>query len=356
MSDPSKWVEPVLDDGRRARQWDGIAPRLEAPRRRFAWIAAPIGIAAAVALAFVLLDDDGTSATTVTNDGTMTMADGSRVEKVDGAEVRVDVERKDLVALTVVRGRATFDVTKRPERRFEVRAADVQVVVVGTRFDVGLTDSGVSVEVREGIVEVRAKGEVHRLTAGERYPKPVAAAPVPTPTAEEEVVPAETTPKKSRRTKRKPKRARPPKPESAPAPVTKTEPEAPADPYETATSAQLFEAAVVARRAGRHRQSERALETLLRRFPKDRRAGLAAFQLGRLRMDTLKDRRGATKAFETALARDPSAAFAEDAMARLVELYRKRGYTSKCRRMKKRYEERYPAGAHLTRVDRPCER
>jgi TolA-binding protein len=59
----------------------------------------------------------------------------------------------------------TFEVSKRPTRRFIVKARDVEVRVVGTKF---VVDHGeqVSVTVLEGIVEVRAGDEVKRLTRG----------------------------------------------------------------------------------------------------------------------------------------------------------------------------------------------
>lgn len=67
-------------------------------------------------------------------------------------------------------GRVFFDVGPRPERRFEVEAPFLVVLVKGTQFTVAANYMGNSVEVREGTVEARpggGDGAGTLVTAGE---------------------------------------------------------------------------------------------------------------------------------------------------------------------------------------------
>ncbi|QXD15349.1 FecR domain-containing protein [Rhodocaloribacter litoris] len=65
-------------------------------------------------------------------------------------------------------GEAYFDVTYRPERRFQVLSGPVRVTVLGTRFDVR-TWSGVEVFLEEGQVQLEGPhGQQQVLAAGQR--------------------------------------------------------------------------------------------------------------------------------------------------------------------------------------------
>ena len=72
------------------------------------------------------------------------------------------------------------------------------------------------------------------------------------------------------------------------------------------------------RRAGRMREAADAYAALLASYPDDARAGLSAFELGRIRMDALDDEAGAIEALERSLAAGTAASFHEDALARIV--------------------------------------
>lgn len=113
---------------------------------------------------------------------TVTLNDGSRIHMNSKAHVHVrfsDGER--LVELQ--QGQVLFDVAHDWTRPFRVRAGAADIVAVGTRFDVNRRDSGLTVTVVEGKVDVvdRLPAEVEsgtaqpamfeeplRLTAGER--------------------------------------------------------------------------------------------------------------------------------------------------------------------------------------------
>jgi tetratricopeptide (TPR) repeat protein len=110
----------------------------------------------------------------------------------------------------------------------------------------------------------------------------------------------------------------------------------------------------LARRNGQLREAADAYEALLRRYPSDGRAGLAAFELGRLRMDSLKDLPGAAQALERAVALAPGSAFREDALARLTLAYGGLGRRAECARARDHYLTSYPSGVHKEAVSSRC--
>jgi Tfp pilus assembly protein PilF len=118
---------------------------------------------------------------------------------------------------------------------------------------------------------------------------------------------------------------------------------------------RLLERAREARRQRRPRDAERSYEQVLADFPQSRFASLAAFELGRLRMDALDDLAGAVRALERSL-RSPGQDHREDALGRLVQLTRELGRKSECEVWRARYLKQFPEGAHLTSMERGCER
>ena len=115
-----------------------------------------------------------------------------------------------------------------------------------------------------------------------------------------------------------------------------------------------FVQANVARRAGLVTESAKLYSELVTRHPRDHKAALAAFELGRLRMDSLSDVRGAVDALERALKLDARRAFAEDALARLVLAHEALGDRAACTRARARYLARYPEGVHAQHVAARC--
>jgi transmembrane sensor len=82
------------------------------------------------------------------------LADGSRVS-LDGATVVQVRYRRDRRALTLLHGRAKFDVAKDTARPFTVAAADKTVRATGTKFSVEMLQNRVRVVLYEGHVVVR---------------------------------------------------------------------------------------------------------------------------------------------------------------------------------------------------------
>ena len=100
-------------------------------------------------------------------------------------------------------------------------------------------------------------------------------------------------------------------------------------------------------------QLERAVELLrqiLREYPNDPRAPLAAFTLGRVLLNELGRPREAAAAFHTVREKGPSGQFAEDALAREVEAWSRASEPERARALASAYLEQYPAGRHARRV------
>jgi tetratricopeptide (TPR) repeat protein len=116
----------------------------------------------------------------------------------------------------------------------------------------------------------------------------------------------------------------------------------------------LLELADAARLSGRPAEAARAFDRLLRAHRGDPRAGLAALELGRLRMDNLGDPAGALEAFSDAVALAKSGAVREDAEARRVQALERLGDIARCVRARDAYLERFPGGIHASSIRRRC--
>jgi TolA-binding protein len=137
------------------------------------------------------------------------------------------------------------------------------------------------------------------------------------------------------------------------APLPEPAPTAKPPPQAGPTAQALFERATAARLAGRHAEAAADLQRFLRRFPGDPRAGLAAYELGRIRLGSLHDPRGAADAFGAAVA-GGEGPFREDAEAGRVEALSDMGDEAACRRARDAFRARYPASPHANRVARLC--
>lgn len=317
-------VEPVLSEADIDLGWARLRhPPATSRRRGGRWAAAGVTLAAAAAvLFFVFRGSDasprwaGTTLEAATEPVTAELDDGSEVLAEADSTLRKIAERSDETRIALERGAATFEVTRNPSRTFIVEADGVEVRVVGTRFRVSRADDDVEVMVERGAVDVVHDGEVTRLRAGDRWTPPDEVAVV-------ELPPIEVEQSERRR------RARP-------------------------SADTLFDRARSSRRDGSPRDAVRAYEAFLRAYPRDSRASLASFELGRLKMDSLGDAQGAIRAFERSL-RDSSSPFRQDAMARIVKAHASVGARSPCRRTRDAYLRRYPAGRYRADVESACE-
>jgi hypothetical protein len=337
MTSPQKlarFVEPALPEARVVSQWAGVVDLESTGRRRRRAAVALAG--SAVLLALVLMvatrskpPDAVALAGSAMESGTTsaqwwTLPDGSRVRLGSSTRVSIATARRDSVRLVLERGSAQFEVKHDENREFCVTAGGFDVSVVGTRFEVALGDKPrLRVSVREGRVKVRRSGgagDVTILSAGESWVDgPASAVAAPSATA------AASAP-----------------PVGSAVAVGATGPK------------ELFELAEAARLRGRLREAAEALDQLRRRYRGDGRAGLAAFELGRLRMDSLGDPAGAAEALRDAIALAPGSSFREDAEARLVQAYQATGDRRRCRAAREAYLASHPRGAHARVVARQC--
>ncbi|MBL8955777.1 MAG: FecR domain-containing protein, partial [Myxococcaceae bacterium] len=325
MRDPKelqRWMTPDTSEPRVNRLWSRVRESGEQKTPMWRWVA---GAALAATLAvgvFALWPRPlavGMQLEASAGGAVGRFSDGSRVEVGTASSVRLVADTKGEVRVELERGEATFEVSKRPSRRFVVHADGVEVRVIGTRFTVSRGPKGVSVAVDRGVVEVARGSATVRLTAGQRWaeaeaqasaggglapdadpepelpltePEPdlpnVAPAPSPSPVAEAAPArPVRSSSKHHRSTPAARTPVAPPAPAPAAAPAAASpavggggsdlalKPGAP-------TAAALFQEALAARREGRSAHAALTFDRFLRDFPHDSRNALAAFELGRL--------------------------------------------------------------------------
>ncbi|HEX6239833.1 MAG TPA: FecR domain-containing protein [Polyangiales bacterium] len=383
MKEPTKYAEyvvPALSSSRVDAQWERISEQLPAqPTRRrgmptWAW---GLSALAVVALAWQVsraprIAESVWEGSVVASDEApvnLTLSEGTSIALDPRSRVSLMHSEPTRVQVSLTGGAARFDVAKKRARRFSVQLGQVEVLVTGTQFRVERTRAAggerVRVEVEEGSVEVHRKQLTPVvLHAGDHWSAFVAddAAIAPTKqasaAADAEGLPsaaldaadsavarqvevadavdegAEHQPEAARTERRGRGRA------------------ASAAGHESA--ADLFEQANVARRSGRVSEAAQLFAELVDRHARDHRAALAAFELGRMRMDSLGDARGAIDALERALKLDARRAFAEDALARLVLAHEALGNRAQCAQARARYLARYPEGVHAQHIALRC--
>ena len=139
-------------------------------RRRFLSIAASLLVATA-ALAAYVLTSGGVYATTMGEQRSLALADGSTVQLNSLSEIRVRYSEHARI-VDLIRGQALFHVAKDAARPFIVQSGDMRVRAVGTEFDVYRRADGTVVTVVEGRVALsEGRGEAEAisvLAAGEQ--------------------------------------------------------------------------------------------------------------------------------------------------------------------------------------------
>jgi transmembrane sensor len=257
----------------------------------------------------------------------LSLSDRSRAIPLEpGTELALEEDVPERVHLRLDRGRARFEVTRRPERSFSVRARNVTVSVVGTTFGVEVVADRVGVSVEKGAVEVDWGVGQKRLLAGESgwFP-PLVMSGHPEPEGAESAARVAAEP--------------------PPVIVPSSAPRAPA------SDAQALLAEVDAVRSqGKPARAVELLRQLLREYPDDPRAPLAAFTLGRVLFNELGRPREAAAAFRQVRQKSPAGQFAEDALAREVEAWERASEPDRARSLAAEYLERYPNGRHARRV------
>jgi transmembrane sensor len=342
-------LEPELSDVDVARLVRGAAQRRERTRvRRSLGVGLGLGAAATAALSLFLhlpqregaavatsqppVVSDGGRASSAPRDvreaQSIVLADASRALALEpGTEIAVEEDSPALVQLRLDRGRARFDVTPRTERSFEVRAGKVLVKVVGTVFDVEVVADRVGVSVEKGMVVVDWGRGQKRLSAGEHGWFP----PVVLSDGAEAAGP-DTAAHASGGGK-----------------GTSSRRAAAAPPTEPNVQ-DLFAQADSQRARGNPARAAELLKQILREYPEDPRASLAAFTLGRVLLNELARPREAAAAFYQVREKAPASQFAEDALAREIDAWKRASEPERARALATQYLERYPSGRHAQRV------
>lgn len=390
MNEPSNnnhnyanYVTPELRRGRLDAQWDQIADRLQERRRwrvpLFAQLSAGVLVVCAVVGIWWWNEERSYGPSVwagalVTSDDApvnFSLAEGTLIELEPRSEVELLRSNPHAVKLSLKNGSARFDVAKRRSRRFTVHLGEVEVLVTGTQFRVrrspAIGGEKIRVEVEEGSVEVRrANGSPVRLTAGEHWstfvghgkprvehaaaedavneddPSPEWQPPTVEDLEEADNDAVEPSEEGNNASARKPSRRGRRRARGEEAREQEQE------------ALLLFEQGNAARRLGRLREAAEIYAELVSQYPRDRRAALSAFELGRIRMDSLGDLKGAADALERALKLDARRAFAEDALARLVLAQETLGDRKSCESARNRYLSRYPDGIHAQHVATRC--
>lgn len=149
------------------------APAPQGPRRWWL-VAAPLAAAAAVATLVLVLrsgpvtDPDPTRVRTDLTEASVTFAD-SHIQLQPFSALVMGHEAAHPTVM-VERGAAWFTVAPRKSRpAFIVRAGDVVVRVVGTRFQVARSEERIAVEVEHGLVDVNFRGTIVSVGAGQHW-------------------------------------------------------------------------------------------------------------------------------------------------------------------------------------------
>jgi len=265
--------------------------------------------------------------------------EGSEIELDRGtSEVRVVEESPSRVQVDVVRGSGRYSVVPNPARRFEVRSGAVTVTVVGTEFVVEQRAENTWVEVSRGTVRVSWAGGEALVVAGESGLFPAAAV------SEQDDVesPASHSPQSSQvyrsRVARRDYRG-------AYAELSRN-PALAGDTVE-----DLLVAADVARLSDHPSEAVPYLQRIVRERPRDERAPLAAFTLGRT-LSGLGRFRDAMVMFGQVRSRWPQSPLAEDALLRQAEAASQMGDLSAARRIAEKYDRDYPNGQRRSEVRR----
>jgi len=356
-------LTPPLTEARLARQYAAIAARTRGRPRGRAWrLGWAVATAAAGAAVFLFVwahrpasNRVASSATSSPIDGALieapptdgvgvTLGDGSYVALAAGTRARFTSDRPTAVRIDLERGAVEIEATHVEGRRFTVGAGSYEVRVVGTHFVVRRAPhERVEVRVDRGAVEIASGGgETRTLRAGEQWSAPDGAVDAP----------ASASPSPSAAEDREP----PQGPEAAErtAPPPARAPVGPASPAPRETAKGLFDEAQRDRAEGRAEEAAQAFDRLRRSFRHDPHAPLAAFELGRLRLDVLGDPRGAEEAFRDTIALGPSSPFREDAEARRIEALSRMGDAARCAAARDAYLARWPNATYRRVVEVAC--
>jgi transmembrane sensor len=237
-------------------------------------------------------------------------------------------------------GSYRFDVVPNPLRQFIVHINEVTVRVLGTRFVVASADGRVAVHVERGRVEVTWPEGRTELGVDESgwFPPvtPVTSAAAASASAPEPTVAKSTTSTSDRA--RFIELSRQGNYQAAFSIIDR------APNLFDGSAEDLMMAADAARLSGHPQQAVGYLQRITKEHPRDSRAPLAAFTLGRIYMNQLGQPAVAARAFAQVRQLAPAGALVEDAIAREAEALQQAGQHAAAQRLADEYLRQYPSG------------
>lgn len=341
-------TEARFDEVRAQRVLGRLRAARSRPRGRGRALRGPLLAAAAAALLVFAVDR-----LVLPQSSPWLLADGSEVRLGEGAQVALARADGAAVRLLQSRGRASYEVTRRSGRTFEVVTPNTTVRVRGTSFDVDATAAATEVRVREGLVEVDdgvrrvllGAGERLRVTARTQTPAVARVADVAPPHAPAALVGA--------------------------SPATSVEVNVAAHPDPAGAGADTPPRLRTSAEATRPRERDR--EALLARADEARARGaldaaardfVEAEALGTsleraevaMLLARLEARRGRTeqaaRAYQRCLRHAPRGPHAQDALAGAALAWADAGEVARAREAATDYLARWPAGLHETAMQR----
>jgi transmembrane sensor len=359
MSEKERLALPRLnldwDRGRTERLLASVHVRIDRRKRAFRAAVATATLASVVCVVLALRWDRAPMSVAPLNDVPAQLASRGAIHLGDGSEIQVDPSTSEVrvieesafrVRVDVIRGTSRYAVVPSPVRTFEVRCGSVVVTVVGTEFIVEQRGETTWVEVLSGKVRVSWSDDHAFLVAGESGTFPRESAPsgaedglagqgeLDAPTARG---PHATQVYRSRVARRDYRGAYA---------VLSRNPALAGDTVE-----ELLVAADVARLSNHPSEAVPYLQRIIREHPRDERAPMAAFTLGRT-LGGLGRTEEAMNMFGRVHSSWPKSPLAEDALLRQAEAASQLGDLGAARRIAEQYDRDYPNGRRRSEVRR----
>lgn len=351
----------------------------EQPKAAWRWQvgAALVGAAAAVVFVFYFWGREGPPEPDSVSTQPIRLVSGAVLGSIDGASaehLRVDLDdgssielapETDLLAISntgsrlvleLSLGQARFSVEPNGPREWTIDAEIAFIDVVGTEFVVERSERTVRVAVSDGVVRVRSEllDEERLLNAGQELEVSLNAE-----TAEEQP-----------RLEQNEHDIETPEDDSSVGPAWRSL--ASSGEYDAAyellgsagvrreteralTVAELMAIADVARLSGHPIEALSPLERVLESYSGDRRSPVAAFTLGRIQADSLRNHHRAAQAFERCLQLGPPRALREHAYARLAEAHARSGNNARAKTVVREYLREFPSGRRARDLSRLVE-
>jgi transmembrane sensor len=366
-------TDPTGDEAL-ARVWRGIDAHEARGRRGSArvWALSSVVAAAAVVIVFVAFERRDRGPLRFADGrplgafeappmgAVLSLSDGSHVDLAGNARfASLESSGTSFVAV-LERGSAHFEVRPGGPRHWQIECGLATVEVVGTGFDCARAPGKLRVSVQHGAVLVRGErvpDRVRRLAAGETLevldppaPEETGHSPVDAPEAavETTVAPAPRRGPNAEEAGVWRELARGGHHREAFAALG---PQGLLRETKRLGVADLLVLADVARLSGHAAEAVAPLERILRDFPGDPQAPLAALALGRLELDTLDRPAKAAAALNRALSLGVPRSLREDVRTRLVEAYARAGNRTAARAAGAAYHREYPDGRDRSVVE-----